>query len=70
VRASNLARLILATQRELEQIDSRRARTRRPRGRLTVPRRRADRRHIPAWSPRSQVERRPMRVMRHGRELW
>ncbi|HLT19736.1 MAG TPA: hypothetical protein VKZ96_09775 [Thermomicrobiales bacterium] len=68
--AKNVARLILATQRELQQIDSRRARASRVRPRLTVPRRRWDRRHIPAWSPRSQAERRPMRVMRHARDLW
>lgn len=68
--AKYVARLILATQRELQQIDSRRARAPRARTRLTVPRRRWDRRYIPAWSPRSQVERRPMRVMRYARELW
>ena len=70
MRISNTARHLLASQRELQQIDSRRARTPRGRSRLTVPKRRNERRYIPAWSHRSQVERRPMRVMRHARDLW
>ena len=70
VRTSSIARYLMLTQRSLEQIDSRRARTPKNRERLTVPRRREQRRATPAWSPRAQVERRPMRLMRYGRDLW
>jgi hypothetical protein len=61
---------MLATQKRLQQVDSRRARAHRVRERLTVPRRRVERKPIPAWSPRAQVERRPMRRLRWARGLW
>lgn len=70
VRSRSIARYLMTTQRALEQIDSRRARTPKNRERLTVPRRRGTRQTTPAWSPRAQVERRPMRLMRFGRDLW
>lgn len=66
----SFARYLMATQRRLERIDSRRSRTPKRRDRLTVPRRRNQRQTIPAWSPRAEVERRPMRLMRFGRDLW
>ena len=70
VRNSSLAAMLLATQRELQQIDSRRAGAPSTRKRLTVPRQVTNRQYTPAWSPRSEVERRPMRVIRCSRDLW
>ena len=70
MRNRSFASYLMTTQRDLERIDSRRARTPKSRERLTVPRRRSQRQATPAWSPRAQVERRPMRLMRFGRDLW
>lgn len=65
------ARLILVTQQSLSRLDSTRSR-RAPtnRERLTVPRRRLERRPTPAWSPRAIAEHRPMRRMRCTLEYW
>lgn len=64
------AAYLMTTQRRLQRIDSRRSGLPKGRERLTVPRRSSSRPSIPAWSPRAEVERRPMRLMRFGRDLW
>lgn len=70
VPGKSFARFLMATQCNFDQIDARKARSPQPRERLIAPRRPLPRPGTPAWSPRAQVERRPMRVMRYARDLW
>ncbi len=70
VRSRSIALYLMTTQRNLGGGNPRKNATPKRRERLTVPQRRGQRQTTPAWSPRAQVERRPMRLMRYARDLW
>jgi len=70
VRSNTLVLYLMATQRNLDRNNRNKVAAPKRRERLTVPQRRGHRPATPAWSPRAQVERRPMRLMRHARDLW